>query len=44
MQIDHLINGQPVAGATYFDTVNPATQEVLAELAQAGAASATRPL
>ena len=33
MRIDHLINGKPVASATYFETVNPATQEVLAEVA-----------
>jgi 5-carboxymethyl-2-hydroxymuconic-semialdehyde dehydrogenase len=36
MRIDHLINGQSVAGATYFETVNPATQEVLAEVASGG--------
>jgi 5-carboxymethyl-2-hydroxymuconic-semialdehyde dehydrogenase len=33
MRIDHLINGQSVAGQQYFETVNPATQEVLAEVA-----------
>ena len=33
MRIDHLINGQSVAGKQYFETVNPATQEVLAEVA-----------
>ena len=33
MQIEHLINGKPVAGRDYFETVNPATQEVLAEVA-----------
>lgn len=38
MKIDHLINGKPVASARYFETVNPATQEVLAEVAQGGEA------
>jgi len=38
MQIDHLINGKPVAGRDYFQTVNPATQEVLAEVAAGGEA------
>ena len=38
MQIDHLINGRPVAGRDYFQTVNPATQEVLAEVAAGGEA------
>ncbi len=38
MRIDHLINGQAVAGRDYFETVNPATQEVLAEVAAGGAA------
>ena len=33
MRIHHLINGQPVAGTDCFETVNPATQEVLAEVA-----------
>ena len=33
MRIDHLIDGKPVAGRDYFETVNPATQEVLAEVA-----------
>ncbi|MDO9292913.1 MAG: aldehyde dehydrogenase family protein, partial [Hydrogenophaga sp.] len=32
-RIDHLINGKPVAGADYFETINPATQGVLAEVA-----------
>jgi 5-carboxymethyl-2-hydroxymuconic-semialdehyde dehydrogenase len=36
MQIDHLINGKPVRGSDYFQTVNPATQEVLAEVAAGG--------
>jgi 5-carboxymethyl-2-hydroxymuconic-semialdehyde dehydrogenase len=33
MRIDHLIAGKTVAGRAYFETVNPATQEVLAEVA-----------
>ena len=33
MRIDHLINGKSVAGKDYFETVNPATQDVLAEVA-----------
>jgi 5-carboxymethyl-2-hydroxymuconic-semialdehyde dehydrogenase len=36
MRIDHLINGKAVAGRDYFETVNPATQEVLAEVAAGG--------
>lgn len=36
--IPHLINGQAVASATSFETLNPATQEVLAEVAAGGAA------
>ncbi len=36
MRIDHLINGKPVAGRDYFETLNPATQEVLAEVASGG--------
>ena len=38
MRIDHLINGKSVAGKDYFETVNPATQEVLAEVASGGEA------
>jgi 5-carboxymethyl-2-hydroxymuconic-semialdehyde dehydrogenase len=38
MKIDHLINGKPLAGRTYFETVNPATQQVLAEVAAGGEA------
>jgi len=38
MKIDHLINGESLPGATYFETVNPATQEVLGEVAAGGAA------
>ncbi|MEA3107274.1 MAG: 5-carboxymethyl-2-hydroxymuconic-semialdehyde dehydrogenase [Gammaproteobacteria bacterium] len=37
MQIQHLIDGASVASADYFATVNPATQEVLAEVARGGA-------
>ena len=32
-RIDHLINGKPVASADYFETLNPSTQAVLAEVA-----------
>ena len=38
MQINHLINGKSVASSTYFETINPATQEVLAEVASGGEA------
>jgi 5-carboxymethyl-2-hydroxymuconic-semialdehyde dehydrogenase len=38
MRIQHLIDGRPVFGRDYFETVNPATQEVLAEVARGGAA------
>ncbi|HEY0938734.1 MAG TPA: 5-carboxymethyl-2-hydroxymuconate semialdehyde dehydrogenase [Steroidobacter sp.] len=38
MQVDHLIGGKSVVGKDYFQTVNPATQEVLAEVAAGGAA------
>ena len=38
MRIDHLINGQSVAGSDYFETVNPANQQVLAEVASGGEA------
>ena len=38
MKINHLINGRSVAGQQYFETVNPATQEVLAEVASGGEA------
>ena len=33
MKIDHLIDGKAVVGRDYFQTINPATQEVLAEVA-----------
>ncbi|CAM5781810.1 5-carboxymethyl-2-hydroxymuconate semialdehyde dehydrogenase [Rhizobacter fulvus] len=38
MRIQHLIDGRSVEGRDYFETVNPATQEVLAEVASGGAA------
>jgi len=34
MRIEHLINGRPHAARDYFDTVNPANQEILAEVAR----------
>ena len=37
-RINHLINGKTVAGTDYFETVNPATQGVLAEVASGSAA------
>jgi 5-carboxymethyl-2-hydroxymuconic-semialdehyde dehydrogenase len=37
MRIEHLIAGKPLAGTDYFTTLNPATQEVLAEVARGGA-------
>lgn len=33
MRIDHLINGESTRSNHYFETLNPATQEVLAEVA-----------
>ena len=36
MRIEHLINGKPVASDDYFETINPTTQEVLAEVARGG--------
>ena len=38
MQINHLINGKSVQSGSYFETVNPATQAVLAEVAAGGEA------
>ena len=38
MHINHLINGKSVASATTFASVNPATQDVLAEVAAGGKA------
>ena len=36
MNIDHLIHGQRVAGQDYFDNINPATQEVIGQIARGG--------
>jgi 5-carboxymethyl-2-hydroxymuconic-semialdehyde dehydrogenase len=38
MKINHLINGKSVPSTDYFETINPATQEVLAEVASGGEA------
>jgi len=38
MKINHLIGGKSMAAQDYFETVNPATQEVLAEVASGGEA------
>lgn len=38
MKINHLIDGKPVAGSDYFESINPATQDVLAEVASGGEA------
>ncbi len=38
MHISHLINGKAVASATRFETLNPATQEPLAEVSAGGEA------
>ena len=35
-QINHLINGKHVSSATTLDTINPATQEVLAQVSAGG--------
>ncbi|MEO8079315.1 MAG: 5-carboxymethyl-2-hydroxymuconate semialdehyde dehydrogenase [Caldimonas sp.] len=37
MRIQHLIDGRPVESGDYFETVDPATQDVLAEVARGGA-------
>ena len=37
MRIDHLIDGRPVPGRRTFEMIDPATQQVLAEVAQGGA-------
>jgi len=37
MRIQHLIGGQSVESREVFETVNPATQEILAEVARGGA-------
>jgi 5-carboxymethyl-2-hydroxymuconic-semialdehyde dehydrogenase len=36
MRIQHMIGGAAVPGSSYFETVNPATGEVLAEVARGG--------
>src|SRR5258705_747383 len=36
MQIQHLIDGAAHPSSDYFETINPATQEVLAEVARGG--------
>jgi 5-carboxymethyl-2-hydroxymuconic-semialdehyde dehydrogenase len=38
MRVEHLIAGKPVGANTYFETIDPATQQVLAEVARGGAA------
>jgi 5-carboxymethyl-2-hydroxymuconic-semialdehyde dehydrogenase len=38
-RIDHLINGKQRSAQQYFESVNPATQDVLAEVAQGDAAT-----
>jgi 5-carboxymethyl-2-hydroxymuconic-semialdehyde dehydrogenase len=38
MRIQHLIDGKSAESANYFETINPATQEVLAEVASGGQA------
>ncbi len=38
MRIQHLIGGKPVESKQYFETIDPATQEVLAEVAAGGEA------
>jgi 5-carboxymethyl-2-hydroxymuconic-semialdehyde dehydrogenase len=38
MRIEHLIDGKQVKGKRYFETINPANQEVLAEVAEGGEA------
>jgi 5-carboxymethyl-2-hydroxymuconic-semialdehyde dehydrogenase len=38
MRVEHLIGGKAVGSSSYFETVDPATQEVLAEVARGGAA------
>ena len=38
MRIEHLIDGRAVPGSDYFETLNPANQQVLAEVAAGGEA------
>ena len=42
MRIHHLINGRPVTGNAYFETINPATQDELAQLDGIGSVLAGR--
>jgi 5-carboxymethyl-2-hydroxymuconic-semialdehyde dehydrogenase len=37
MRVQHLIGGKPVESRSYFETRNPASQQVLAEVARGGA-------
>lgn len=41
-RIDHLIDGRKVASASYFETIDPASQEVLAEVARGSEAEIDR--
>jgi 5-carboxymethyl-2-hydroxymuconic-semialdehyde dehydrogenase len=36
MKIDHLVNGKTLPGKTYFEDINPTSQEVLAQVAAGG--------
>ena len=38
MQINHLTNGKSVTSSRYFETINPARQAVLVEVASGGGA------
>ncbi len=38
MKIEHLIDGKAVPGRRYFETINPADQQVLAQVAAGGEA------
>jgi len=38
MRIHHLVDGKPLESRDYFETIDPATQEVLAEVASGGEA------
>jgi 5-carboxymethyl-2-hydroxymuconic-semialdehyde dehydrogenase len=42
MRIPHLINGQAVAGREHFESLNPANQQLLAEVAAGSAAEVNR--
>lgn len=43
-KINHWINGKNVAGSEYFQTTNPASGEVLAEVPPAAKPKSIRPL